>query len=154
MTREDAKYELMDKTVHGRNYENTFVNKIYDYFESTIEELQQRLDNLQADYDDCIVTPATDDLDSVMTEMANREAHAGLIRAFPACAIADIRDDSADQMARMLFDSMANSPIIPPMFIPKEEIVEENMFQKFRHLMSKEMILVKNPMPIVAVKVD
>ena len=54
MTREDAKYELMDKTVHGRNYENTFVNKIYDYFESTIEELQQRLDNLQADYDDCI----------------------------------------------------------------------------------------------------
>ena len=106
------------------------------------------------EYASCIMTPATDDLDSIMTEMANREAYAGLIRAFPACAIADIHDDSADLMARMLLDSMANSPIIPPMFIPKEEIVEENMFQKFRHLMSKEMILVKNPMSIVAVKVD
>ena len=136
-TREQAALEVYNiiGTYNKASAESAqaIVKELYNDFESTIEELQQRLDNLQADYDDCIVTPATDDLDSVMTEMANREAHAGLIRAFPACAIADIRDDSADQMARMLFDSMANSPIIPPMFIPKEEIVEENMFQKFRH---------------------
>jgi uncharacterized protein YeeX (DUF496 family) len=47
MTREEMKKAIFRS-------QDDLVDYIFDYFEPTIEELQQKIDNLQADYDDCI----------------------------------------------------------------------------------------------------
>jgi F0F1-type ATP synthase membrane subunit b/b' len=57
-TREQAALEVYNiiGTYNKASAESAqaIVKELYNDFESTIEELQQRLDNLQADYDDCI----------------------------------------------------------------------------------------------------
>ena len=39
MTREEAYYELIDKTVHGRHYENGYVNKMFDDFDKEKKDI-------------------------------------------------------------------------------------------------------------------
>ena len=67
---DDAVYQMYWSSIDDYKTANLIVNKILDYFESLehgrfydekmmelrseIEDLKQKLDNLQADYDDCI----------------------------------------------------------------------------------------------------